>query len=221
MSFSPLPRFDASFNGSLRRLGWEEGRNVVVERRVAQSEATLADLAAQIVQLAPDVIVIPNAGIATVMRRATTTIPIVVLVAGDLVAPGLVETFARPGRNVTELSPCSAVANQALAESSRPRWCHPPSSPSAESIGRCVEVLGKLLPAMIRTMGEDTAKPPAMTWPPIRHPRDKSPQNPDTPRWPRDGNTSPTTTGRRRGRASKSSSVEQHAREIAVQWMMS
>ena len=129
VSFSPLPRFDASFNGSLRRLGWEEGRNVVVERRVAQSEATLADLAAEIVRLAPDVIVIPNAGIATVMRRATTTIPIVVLVAGDLVAPGLVETLTRPGRNVTELSPCSAVANQALAESSRPRWCHPPKQP--------------------------------------------------------------------------------------------
>ena len=101
VSFSPLPRFDASFNSSLRRLGWEEGRNIVVERRVVQSETTLADLAAEIARLAPDVIVVPNADIATVMRRAPTTIPIVVLVAGDLVAPGLVESLARPGRNVT------------------------------------------------------------------------------------------------------------------------
>ena len=52
-------------------------------------------------RLAPDVIVVPNAGIAGMMRWETTTIPIVVLVAGDLVAPGLVETLARPGRNVT------------------------------------------------------------------------------------------------------------------------
>ena len=69
VSFSPLPRFDASFNSSLRRLGWEEGRNIVVERRVAQSETTLADLAAEIVRLAPDVIVVPNAGISECRSR--------------------------------------------------------------------------------------------------------------------------------------------------------
>ena len=52
------------------------------------------------------------------------------------------------------------------------------SSPGVESIGRCVQVLERLGPPTIRTMGEDTAEPPAMTWPPIRHPRNKAPQTP-------------------------------------------
>jgi hypothetical protein len=101
VSFTDLPKLDASFNSALRRLGWEEGRNLVVERRNTQSGATLAEVAAEIVRLAPDVIVVPNAGIAVMMRWETTTIPIVVMVGGDLVAPGLVESLARPGRNVT------------------------------------------------------------------------------------------------------------------------
>src|SRR5262249_35127221 len=56
---------------------------------------------AELVKRAPDVIVVPSAGIAGMMRQETTTIPIVVLVAGDLVGPGLVESLARPGKNVT------------------------------------------------------------------------------------------------------------------------
>jgi hypothetical protein len=48
-------------------------------------------------------------------------------------------------------------------------------SRSLESIGRCVDVLEKLVPTMIRMMGEDNAKPPTMSWPPIRHPRETSP----------------------------------------------
>jgi putative ABC transport system substrate-binding protein len=101
VSFTDVPKLEAAFIGALRRLGWEEGRNVVVERRNTQSGATLDVICAELVKLAPDVLVVPNAGIATMMRRETTTIPIVVLLAGDLVAPGLVESLARPGRNVT------------------------------------------------------------------------------------------------------------------------
>jgi ABC-type uncharacterized transport system substrate-binding protein len=101
VSFTDLPKLDAAFNTSLRQLGWEEGRNVVIERRNTQSGATLDAICAELAKLAPDVVVVPNAGIAVRMRRETTTIPIVVLVAGDLVAPGLVETLARPSKNVT------------------------------------------------------------------------------------------------------------------------
>src|SRR5262249_16461402 len=59
------------------------------------------EICAELVKLSPDAIVVPNAGIAVRMRSQTTSIPIVVMVAGDLLAPGLVETLARPGGNVT------------------------------------------------------------------------------------------------------------------------
>src|SRR5262245_896233 len=101
VSFTDLPKLDAAFHTSLRQLGWEEGRNVVIERRNTQSGATLDAICAELAKLAPDVVVVPNAGIAVRMRRATTTIPIIVMVGGDLVTPGLVETLARPGKNVT------------------------------------------------------------------------------------------------------------------------
>ena len=101
VSFTDLPKLDAAFHRALHQLGWEEGRNVVIERRNTQSGATVDAICAELAKRAPDVIVVPNAGIAVRMRAQTTTIPIVVMVAGDLVAPGLVETLARPGRNVT------------------------------------------------------------------------------------------------------------------------
>ena len=101
VSFTDLPKLDAAFHRALHQLGWEEGRNVIIERRNTQSGATLDAICAELATRAPDVIAVPNAGIAVRMRAQTTTIPIVVMVAGDLVAPGLVETLARPGRNVT------------------------------------------------------------------------------------------------------------------------
>jgi len=101
LAFSPLPAFEASFNSALRRLGWEDGRNIIVERRYTQSGPPLSEVVVEVVRQAPDVIVAPNAGFAIALRRETTTIPIVVLVAGELVAAGLAESLARPGGNVT------------------------------------------------------------------------------------------------------------------------
>ena len=100
LAASPLP-YEASFNSTLRHLGWEEGRNLVIERRYIQSGAPLSEVAGALVRLAPDVIVAPSAGLATAVRGVTTTIPIVVLAAGDLVGTGLAESLARPGGNVT------------------------------------------------------------------------------------------------------------------------
>ena len=100
LAYEPLT-YEASFNSALRRLGWVEGRNLVVERRYTQSPPRLSELAAELVRLAPDVIVASNAGLGRIVRRETSSIPIVVLVAGDLVAAGLVESLARPGGNVT------------------------------------------------------------------------------------------------------------------------
>src|SRR5499425_1255342 len=102
LAVSPLP-YESSFNGMLRQLGWEEGRNVVIERvsRFRHWRSRWGVAADALVRLAPDVIVAPSAGTAIAVRGITTTIPIVVLAAGDLVGTGLAESLARPGGNVT------------------------------------------------------------------------------------------------------------------------
>jgi ABC-type uncharacterized transport system substrate-binding protein len=101
LAFSPLPVIEAPFNSELRRLGWEEGRNLVIARRYTQAGPPLADVAVELVRLTPDVIVVPNAGMAIAVRRETTSIPIVALAAGELVGSGLAQSLARPGGNVT------------------------------------------------------------------------------------------------------------------------
>jgi putative ABC transport system substrate-binding protein len=94
------PRVDA-FRAGLRDLGYVEGRNLVIEERWADNDASrLPALAAELVQWRPDVIVTSGTAVA-VAKRATTTIPIVMAAAGDAVGTGLVESYARPGGNVT------------------------------------------------------------------------------------------------------------------------
>jgi putative ABC transport system substrate-binding protein len=100
LAVSPLP-YESSFNSMLRQLGWEEGRNVVIVRRYTPPGSPVSEAADALVSLAPDVIVAPSAGTAIAVRGITTTIPIVVLAAGDLVGTGLAESLARPGGNVT------------------------------------------------------------------------------------------------------------------------
>jgi len=97
--YSPL-LFD-----NLRELGWIEGKNVTFEYRFAENRLErLPELAAELVRLNVDVIV----GVGTLgplaAKRATTTIPIVMLSAGDPLGTGLVDSLARPGGNVTGMS---------------------------------------------------------------------------------------------------------------------
>ena len=86
----------------LRDLGYVEGKNIVIEYRWAEGKYDrLPDLAAELVRLKVDVIVTHGTPGTIAAKRATTTIPIVMAVAGDAVATGLVASLARPGGNVT------------------------------------------------------------------------------------------------------------------------
>ena len=87
---------------SLRRVGWQEGSNLVVERRSAEGEvARLAVLAEDLVRLAPDLIVaVLNPAVMAAMH-ATRTVPIVMVGATHPVEIGFVQSFPRPGGNVT------------------------------------------------------------------------------------------------------------------------
>jgi putative ABC transport system substrate-binding protein len=93
-----------TFRQRLRDLGYVEGKNLVIESRLAGSSERLPALAAELVGLKLDVIAAwPNPTIVALMR-ATKTIPIVMIIAGDPVGAGLVSSLAHPGGNVTGLA---------------------------------------------------------------------------------------------------------------------
>jgi putative ABC transport system substrate-binding protein len=98
---STTPLWDAFVHG-LREHGYVEGRNLVLHRRYSGGQdARFAELAAELVRLNVDVIVSSTTQGALAAKQATSTIPIVTIVAGDPVGSGLVTSLARPGGNVT------------------------------------------------------------------------------------------------------------------------
>ena len=100
------------FRKELRKLGWIEGKNIAIEYRFAeQKNERVPELAADLVRLKVDLIVATATPVALDAKSATTTIPIVMLSAGDPAAAGLVASLARPGANVTGLSTLSTELN--------------------------------------------------------------------------------------------------------------
>jgi putative tryptophan/tyrosine transport system substrate-binding protein len=95
----------AAFVDGLRGLGYVEGKNLILEYRWAEGRPErLNELAAELVRQQLDVIVASSQAAALAAKRATTSIPIVMVNATDPVEAALVTTLARPGGNVTGLS---------------------------------------------------------------------------------------------------------------------
>ncbi len=102
---SSFPDRLQAFRDGLAKLGYVEGKNVVVEFRWAQGKTSdLPKLASQLVDLKVDVIVAGTTAAAVAAKAATSRIPIVVAVTADPVGVGLVASYARPGGNVTGLT---------------------------------------------------------------------------------------------------------------------
>ena len=94
-----------AFRQEMRKLGWIEGKNITIEYRFAeQKDERLPELAADLVRLKIDLIVVTGGPAALAAKGATRTIPIVIAQVGDPVGQGLVASLARPGGNVTGLS---------------------------------------------------------------------------------------------------------------------
>jgi putative ABC transport system substrate-binding protein len=97
-------RTEALLQG-LRDLGYVEGKTIAVEWRWAEDRVEkLPGLAAELVRLNVDVIVTSGTPAATALKKATSSIPIVMALIGDPVGTGLVASLARPGRNLTGLT---------------------------------------------------------------------------------------------------------------------
>jgi putative ABC transport system substrate-binding protein len=96
---------EALFWERLRALGWEEGRNLQVERRFAQGRKDdFPAFMEEMVRRKVDIIVTTSTPAALSAKRATTSIPIVVHSMGDPVGTGLVSSLGHPGGNLTGLS---------------------------------------------------------------------------------------------------------------------
>jgi putative ABC transport system substrate-binding protein len=93
-----------AFVDGMHQIGYEEGRDYVIEPRYAEGKLDrLPTLAAELVELKVDVIVLGSIPAALAAQKATRSIPIVVAAAGDFAGNGLVASLEQPGGNITGL----------------------------------------------------------------------------------------------------------------------
>ena len=129
-------RFREAFIESLRKLGWEEGKNLIVEARATEGRAErFAEHAAELVALQVDVAVGSNSQAVQALKDKTWTIPIVMLDAASPVEQGFIVSLARPGGNITGVTnqlndvvakgPGSVIARAQAWAGSRRRALHP------------------------------------------------------------------------------------------------
>jgi ABC-type uncharacterized transport system substrate-binding protein len=91
----------AAFRQGLQELGWTEGRNVRIDTRTAADADQFRTHAAELVALAPDVILAATTPGVTAVQHATRTVPVVFVTVFDPVSAGFVSNLARPGGNTT------------------------------------------------------------------------------------------------------------------------
>ena len=124
---APSPRFAGFFQG-LRELGYVQGQSIAIEYLVGDSRAErFSELAAQCVRDKVDIIAVTTTPAAHAVKRATTTIPAVMVALGDPVGTGLVGSLPRPGGNLTGMSQMTSglaakrleLLKQAIPEISR------------------------------------------------------------------------------------------------------
>src|SRR5215204_1322632 len=125
----------------LRQLGYEEGKNIAMYYQFAEGDYDrLPALANELVKLKVDVIVTHSTPGARAAKQATSTTPIVVTAAADLISSGLVPSIARPGGNLTGLTFFFAeicakrveLIKEALPETTRLGVLVNPANPSGE-----------------------------------------------------------------------------------------
>ena len=103
------------FRQELSKLGWIEGKNITIEYRFAEEKnERLPELAADLVRLKVDLIVVTGTTIGVGGKGSNYTIPIVMTNAADPVGVGLVASLARPGGNVTGFSSLGELNSKRL-----------------------------------------------------------------------------------------------------------
>jgi len=92
----------AAFTTELQRMGWTEGQNIRIDQRWASGDVNrLQALAAELVDLKPNLVVVQGSAALAALKHATRTLPIIFAEVTDPVGQGFVESLARPGGNTT------------------------------------------------------------------------------------------------------------------------
>jgi len=147
------PFFDA-FRGGMRDLGYVEGRNLVIEARWGEgSSERLDQLAVELVQLKPQIIVTQGGPATHPVIHAGATMPVVFGYSGDPVEAKVVDSLARPGRNFTGMSFLSLelvgkrmeLLNEALPGLKRVAIVARPEHPGEQGELRASQVAAKSL----------------------------------------------------------------------------
>ena len=117
MDLTDTDRYYGLFTRGMLEFGYIEGKNLRIEWRSAEGKSDLLPgLAAELAQLKLDVIAASGTPATVAVQKATTTIPIVMVGAGDPVGNGLVKSLARPGGGTTGVSIMSADLSPKLLE---------------------------------------------------------------------------------------------------------
>jgi len=158
-----------AFKQGMRESGWVEGKNIEYEIRAADGKLErFPALVAELLQLKVDLFLAPTNAAARAVRNATSTIPIVFVVASDVVESGLVESLARPGGNITGLTLITIdtlakqlqILKEAIPRASRVsvlRWTvgRPFVSPQEKELERAARLLRvQLQVVMVQTPDE-------------------------------------------------------------------
>jgi putative ABC transport system substrate-binding protein len=96
-----VQRLVAAFLQELQLLGWRDGNNVRIEYRFAADQGSVPRYAAELIALAPEVILAYSNPSVAALQQATRALPIVFIAVSDPVVTGFVESLARPGGNAT------------------------------------------------------------------------------------------------------------------------
>ena len=105
MEFVDTDYYYGPFRQGMQKLGYVEGKNLIIEWRSAEGkDERLPELAVELVRWKPDVLITAATPAARAAQKATTTIPIVIINVGEPVADGLVKSLVRPGGNSTGFS---------------------------------------------------------------------------------------------------------------------
>jgi len=156
------------FRDGLRELGYQEGRNIVIEYRWAEGNyERFSALVAELLAVPVDVIVTAGTPATLAVKKATSTVPLVMIAVGDPVGTGVVPSLARPGGNVTGLSSIAPDLEGKRLELLReviPKLSHvalflnplnPFHTASMRQAFAAAQALGiKLQPLEVRTSGE-------------------------------------------------------------------
>jgi putative ABC transport system substrate-binding protein len=147
-----LPRVEA-LRAGLRDLGYVEGKNIVIEFRWADRVEQLPEMAAELVRMKVDVMLVSSSTYVEPARQATKTIPIVFAIHADPVGVGHVASLARPGGNITGLSTLLTdlvakeleIFKETLPQTTRIGILWNPTTPSHGPAVQTVEAIGEKL----------------------------------------------------------------------------